>query len=111
VCQTTTPCAVREHWDAFEATMGGGDDGSVPVRARDGTSHPPSPLADLLASSAEDLERDYWLSTSPRLDVTPRSMAMLDDFGEVLVSDAAPGPWYALEAPVDSGRERAPLHA
>jgi hypothetical protein len=97
-----------EHFDEFAGTMGGGDDGSVSVRARESASQPPSPLAHLLASSAEDLERDYlrWQSTSPRRALTPGSLAMLHGFGESLASDAA-GPWHALEVPTDTGRERA----
>jgi hypothetical protein len=100
--------AEDEHFDEYETTMGGGDDGSVLVRARDGASRPPSPLAHLLASSAEELERDYLLNTSLRLDLTPSSLAMLHDFGESLASDAA-GP-IATSGQGDQGvRDSMPL--
>ena len=51
--------AEDEHINEFEETRGGGNDGSVSVRARNSASQSPSSLAHLLASSAEDLERDY----------------------------------------------------
>jgi hypothetical protein len=91
-----------EHFNEFEETGGGGDDGVLVRAARNSASQPPSHLAHLLASSAEDLERDYWLSTLPQLALTPSSLAMLRGCGESLASDAA-GPWHDA----DSGRERA----